>query len=49
MMTPYFERNGITIFKGDCREILPTLGRWITSLLTLRTRRKRMARRGALR
>lgn len=25
-MTPYFERNGITIYHGDCREILPTLG-----------------------
>lgn len=25
-MTPYFERNGIQIFHGDCREILPTLG-----------------------
>jgi site-specific DNA-methyltransferase (adenine-specific) len=24
-MTPYFERDGITIFHGDCREVLPTL------------------------
>lgn len=24
-MTPYFERNGITIYHGDCREVLPTL------------------------
>ena len=24
-MTPYYERNGITIYHGDCREILPTL------------------------
>jgi DNA modification methylase len=25
-MKPYYEREGITIFHGDCREILPTLG-----------------------
>jgi len=24
-MTPYYERDGITIFHGDCRDILPTL------------------------
>lgn len=24
-MTPYYERAGITIYHGDCREILPTL------------------------
>ena len=24
-MTPYFERDGITIYHGDCREIIPTL------------------------
>lgn len=24
-MTPYFEKDGITIYHGDCREILPTL------------------------
>ena len=24
-MTPYYEHNGITIYHGDCREILPTL------------------------
>lgn len=24
-MTPYFERDGITIYLGDCREVLPTL------------------------
>ncbi len=24
---PYYERGGITIYHGDCREILPTLGR----------------------
>ena len=22
---PYYEHNGITIYHGDCREILPTL------------------------
>lgn len=24
-MTPYYDHNGITIYHGDCREILPTL------------------------
>lgn len=24
-MTPYYEENGITIYCGDCREILPHL------------------------
>jgi len=24
-MTPYYEQDGITIYHGDCREILPTL------------------------
>ena len=24
-MKPYYERDGITIYHGDCREILPTL------------------------
>ena len=24
-MTPYYERDGITIYHGDCRDILPTL------------------------
>ena len=24
--TPYYDRNGITIYCGDCREILPELG-----------------------
>jgi DNA modification methylase len=24
-MTPYYEHKGITIYHGDCREILPTL------------------------
>jgi DNA modification methylase len=26
-MTPYYEHAGITIYHGDCREILPTLSR----------------------
>ncbi len=25
-MTPYYSEDGITIYHGDCREILPTLG-----------------------
>jgi DNA methylase len=25
-VTPYFDEGGITIYHGDCREILPTLG-----------------------
>ena len=25
-MIPYYEHNGITIYHGDCREVLPTLG-----------------------
>jgi len=25
-MTPYYEKDGIVIYHGDCREILPTLG-----------------------
>lgn len=24
-MTPYYEHAGITIYHGDCREVLPTL------------------------
>ena len=25
-MKPYYEHAGITIYHGDCREVLPTLG-----------------------
>ena len=25
-MKPYYEHGGITIYHGDCREVLPTLG-----------------------
>ena len=25
-MEPYYDHNGVTIYHGDCREILPTLG-----------------------
>ncbi len=25
-MTPYYEQGGITIYHGDCRDVLPTLG-----------------------
>ena len=31
MTEPYYDRDGITIYHGDCREILPTIG--ITDLL----------------
>lgn len=27
-MTPYYEHAGITIYHGDCRDILPTLGKF---------------------
>ena len=27
MVKPYYEQDGITIYHGDCREILPTLGK----------------------
>lgn len=27
-MTPYYEQDGITIYHGDCREVLPTLGQF---------------------
>lgn len=33
-MTPYFERNGISIFHGDCREVLPTLSASVRLVLT---------------
>jgi DNA modification methylase len=26
-MTPFYEQDGITIYHGDCREILPEIGR----------------------
>ena len=26
LLTPYYERNGITIYNGDCQDVLPTLG-----------------------
>lgn len=32
-MKPYYERDGIQIFHGDCREILPTLARESVDLL----------------
>lgn len=25
-MKPYFERDGLALFLGDCREIMPELG-----------------------
>ena len=33
-MTPYFEQDGITLYHGDCREILPTLGQQFQTVLT---------------
>ena len=27
-MTPYYEHAGITIYHGDCRDVLPTLGKF---------------------
>lgn len=27
-MKPYYEQDGVTIYHGDCREILPSLGRF---------------------
>ena len=32
--TPYYERNGITIYCGDCREILPQLDVKVDLVLT---------------
>ena len=32
-MKPYYEHAGITIYRGDCREVLPTLGR-VDSVIT---------------
>lgn len=31
-MTPYYQQDGITIYHGDCREILPQLGRFDLTL-----------------
>lgn len=33
-MTPYYEQDGITIWHGDCRDILPTLPHDAMSLIT---------------
>jgi site-specific DNA-methyltransferase (adenine-specific) len=34
MMKPYYEESGITIYHGDCREVLPTLAPTADSLIT---------------
>ena len=33
-MTPYFEQDGITLYHGDCREVLPQLGQQFQTVLT---------------
>lgn len=33
-MTPYFEQDGVTLYHGDCREILPGLGQQFQTVLT---------------
>ena len=34
MLTPYYDKNGITLYHGDCREILPQLDVKVDLLLT---------------
>ena len=31
-MKPYYEHDGITIYHGDCREVLPTLGEKVVTI-----------------
>ena len=33
-MTPYFQQDGITLYHGDCREVLPGLGQQFQTVLT---------------
>lgn len=32
-MTPYYERDGVTLYLADCREVLPEIGRFSVDLL----------------
>jgi site-specific DNA-methyltransferase (adenine-specific) len=33
-MTPYYDEDGVTIYHGDCREVLPTLGVSVNTTVT---------------
>ncbi len=34
MITPYYDRNGITLYLGDCREILPQITEKVDLVVT---------------
>jgi len=46
-MTPYYEQDGITIYHGDCREVLPSVWFGVDLLLTDPPYGIRAAKRGA--
>jgi DNA modification methylase len=33
-MTPYYEQDGITIYHGDCREVLPSVWFGVDAVVT---------------